>query len=296
MHNLYVFRQMFAQYFFAKYQMVRVDTWVEDKIFIASKGTLPKMEESFSFNIPGSLIQDKLGNFDFEASLEKEKTTHNIKAHLSAIPFGRQNAAYLFSLFWDATIKEMVPRFYDKEIIQVCERIMTEIGLFLSKEIYYYLVKGYSLMEAKNNVLNQVYKQLQTNKYFSNLEEFHLELLKIIQGELSVINALERETVEIIADEFWAIFVVYFERKIFFPTNYYALTFRMADKKREIEKDFTYLIDSTLIENDGKPWDIPVETYAIELTTEARQKNFEFITNGFENSLYTLNDYLYIYS
>jgi len=296
MHNLYIFRQMCAQCLFAKYEMIRIDTWVEDKMNILSKGTLPKSTTTFTLDIPGALIRDNLGSIDFDSCLLKEQQTNNIKSCLSAVPSGRQDASYLFTLFCNYTSKEFVPRFFEKEIINLCETIMREIGLFLSKDIYSYLDKKYSLIEAKNNVLNLIYNQLRSNNYFPALINFKAELIKRIIKELSLIKTLDSEVVKIIADEFWAIFSLYFERKIFFPQNYYSLVFRMADSQRKTEEDFRYIIDSSLIEDDGTVWTFPIETYAIELSQDSRIKIYDFISNGFENPLYTLNDYLYIYS
>jgi hypothetical protein len=152
------------------------------------------------------------------------------------------------------------------------------------------------LIEAKNNVLNLIYNQLISKNYYSSLELFREELYKKINNELTPVKIFEPDTIKTITEEMWKIFSANFAKKIFFPANYYSLIFRTSDPKRKSEQDFIYIVDSFLIQDDGSLWNVPIETYAITLSQESRQKQFELITGGFENPLYTLKDYLFIYS
>jgi archaellum component FlaF (FlaF/FlaG flagellin family) len=192
-------------------------------------------------------------------------------------------------------VKEFVPRLLEKDILKLCEIIMTKIGFFISTKVYEFLNNKYTLVEAKNNVLSLIGKQLSSNNYYSDLEKFKTELLQIIKSEISEIKSINEETANILIDEFWNIFKNNFDSLLFFPANYYSIDFRKADDKRDSEKEFSNVIDFYLIENDGTPWDMPVETYAVEFTQETKEKIFEVITNGFVNPNFTLTDYLFLY-
>ena len=127
------------------------------------------------------------------------------------------------------------------------------------------------------------------------MDVFKNELLKTTKSKLSKVNGLNENTIQIISDEFWNIFTLNFDSLMFFPANYYSIVFRKADADRATEKEFSDVIDFFLIENDGSPWDMAVETYAVEFTQKAKENIFDIVTNDFINPNFTLKDYLYLY-
>jgi len=297
MHNLYLFRYILGIKLFAEYEIVRIETWFETKMINSPKNDfLTSIPETFSFKIPNSLIIDVLGNYDEFATMTQEKETHAIKSYISSVAFGIQRSTFLYTLFRNYTIKEFVPRLLEKQILELCEKSMTKIGIFLSSKVYGFLNQKYTLVQAKNNVLNLISKQLNSNEYYSDLEKFKSEFIKMVKSELLTMKALDPDTAQIITEEFWLLFRNNFDSLVFFPNNYYVVDFRKADQDRKPEKPFTNVIDFYVLKNDGTQWDTPIETYAIEFTPNAKEKIFEVVTNGFVNPNYTLNNYLYLYT
>jgi hypothetical protein len=241
------------------------------------------------------LVIDALGNYNEYSTILKEKETHSIKSYISSVTFGRQRSTFLYTLFRNYTVKEFAPRLLEKELIDLCETIMTKIGMFLSKKVYEFLDQKFTLIQSKNNVLSLISKQLKTDDYYSDTKVFKEEILKTIKLGLSQLKSLNEDTSQIITGELWNIFKNNFDTLMFFPANYYSIEFRKADETRESEKTFANVIDLFLINNDGSPWDMPIETYAIEFTQEAKVNIFDIVTNGFVNPNYTLKDYLYLY-
>jgi hypothetical protein len=172
---------------------------------------------------------------------------------------------------------------------------MTKIGNFLCTKVYEFLDQKFTLIEAKNNVLNLISKQLKSENYYSDMEKFKKEFLQTMITETRKIKALDEDTSKIISDEFWKIFRDNYDNLIFFPENFYQISFRKAEEDREAEKDFSNVIDFYLLENDGAPWDMPIETYAIEFTEDVKKDIFNIVTNGFVNPNFTLTDYQYLY-
>lgn len=296
MHNLYLFRYMLGIKMLGEYEMVRIETWFENKMInMPTNDFLESIPITFSFKIPNTLKVDVLGNYDEYSTMMGEKETHSIKTYISSFAFGRTTNTTLFSLFENYTVKEFVPRLLEKEILDLCEKIMTKIGIYISNKVYVFLEQKFTLIEAKNNVLNLISRQLKSNEYFPDLEEFQQILLKTIKSVLLQNKSIYEDTAEIITNEFWDLFKYQFDRLIFFPENYFKIDFRKADNTREPEKEFSNIIDFYLLENDGTPWDMPVETYAIEFTEEAKKSIFDIVTNGFVNPNFTLTDFLYIY-
>lgn len=296
MHNLYLFRYMLGIKMLGDYEMVRIETWFENKMInMPENNFLESIPTTFSFKIPDTLKVDALGNYDEYSTMMEEKETHSIKSYISSFAFGRTTNTTLYSLFENYTVKEFVPRLLEKEILELCEKIMTKIGIYISRKVYDFLEQKFTLIEAKNNVLNLISKQLKSGEYYADLLEFQQELLKIIKSELLLNKSIREDTAQIITNEFWDLFKYQFDRLIFFPENYFKIDFRKADNSRYQEKEFSNIIDFYLLENDGTPWDMPIETYAVEFTEEAKKSIFEVVTNGFINPSFTLNDFLYLY-
>jgi hypothetical protein len=127
------------------------------------------------------------------------------------------------------------------------------------------------------------------------MEKFKADLLQVMRKEMLKIKALDEETSKTISDEFWNIFRDNFDNLIFFPENYFQIDFRKSEDDREQENEFSNVIDFYLLENDGTPWDMPIETYAIEFTEDAKKDIFNIVTNGFVNPNFTLTEYQYLY-
>lgn len=296
MHELYLFRFLLAQKLYSELELVRVETWFENKILeMPQNDFLNHVPETFSFKLSNTLITDTLGNFNEFSSKEQENKTHKIKSYISSVAFGKQNAETFFYHFRNYTVKEFVPRLLDESILKLCEKIMLQIGIFLSTKVYEFIAQNFSPLEAKNSVLSLINKQIKSKEYYDDLSNFKKFLEKIIKQELKKTEVLNEETIDLLVYEFWNIFCNRFDTLTFFPANYYKIEFRKANPERKFENNFTNLIDLYLIENNGSVWSVPTETYSVELTREAKDQIFKLVTNGFINPNYTLQDYYYLY-
>jgi hypothetical protein len=294
MHTLYYLKEQQAEMLFADYELLRIQTWVETKIFEYSKGLMSEPDQTFAVNIPGSIVVTDDKMVDAEATLAKENNEHNIKSYLSGFPFAKKGRDSFLRDFMSFTTKGMVPRFYFKEMEELCEKLLTEVMIVTSKQVYSYLGKGYTPKQAQTNSYNyflQILKD-QNDKYEPDLAELGQKLRDITTEALGAIKPLEEQTKKIVTEELLAFMIEYFKTNKVFPWNYYKLEIRKANPKHLSELDYDYVIDSFLLENDGSVTSYPVETYAFAFTPEAKIDIFNYVTDGFINPNYSLEDYL----
>lgn len=296
MHELYIFRYMLAQKLYSELELVRVETWFENKILeMPQNDFLNHIPETFSIRIPGTLFTDSLGNYDEKKSREEEERTNKLKSHLSSISYSKQYADTLFFHFSNYTEKEIIPRLLDEAMIKLCEKVLLQIGVFISTKVYEFISQNFSPIEAKNNVLSLIRKQIKSKEYYDDFSNFKKTLMALIKSELLKLKVLDEETINIVAEEFWNVFCLQFDSLIFFPNNYFKIIFRKTDTARDFEKNFTNLIDLYIIENNGSLWSMPIETFSVEFTRDSKEKIFNLVTNGFINPNYTLDDYNLLY-
>jgi len=294
MHTLYYLKEQQAEVLFADYELLRIQTWVETKIFEYSQGLMSEPEQTFAVNIQGTIVTDADKKVDIEATLAKENNEHNIKSYLSGFPFAKKGRDSFLRDFMKFTTKGMVPRFYFNEMEELCQSLLTEVMIVTSKQVYNYLSKGYTPKQAETNSYNyflQILKD-QNGKFEPDLAGLGQKLRDITTEALGAIKPLEEQTRKIITEELLSFMSDYFKTNKVFPWNYYKFEIRKANPKHQSEMDFDYVIDSFLMESDGSVTSYPVETYAFAFTPEAKIDIFNFVTDGFINPNYSLEDYL----
>ncbi|MCA9383974.1 hypothetical protein KC909_06455, partial [Candidatus Dojkabacteria bacterium] len=219
---------------------------------------------------------------------------HNIGSLLSTVPDIKLVSEKLLQEFKDVTFKGMVEYVYNDELKVICEQITEFAMKYFAKRVYEYLDSNLSVQAAKENVIDY-HKRLVNPpaiKFPEQLKVIEQEIESILKKNYEKMKYLNEDTKKVLLQEFKELTLLYISEGDFIPYNYYILDFRSPEEFTTDEESYNYIIDTYLYYEQGGYSQIPMESYDLDFSADAKTKIFEAVTNSIENPYYTLNDYL----
>lgn len=280
---------------FASYQLIRVKTWLETELL--KKGGFenhPDTDITIAIPLTEAILTSENGDIDLQKTANAEAQSHLIKTFLSISTHVKVIKHKLFQDMLDYSSFGMIPRLFEDEIQTMAEGLAKALIADPTNMVYNYLARGYTLSESIQNV-NKYYEnviQSQAGKLAPTFSDLETILKEVITSILDVIPNIKAETKVIYTAETINQSIAILMSKQVFPMNFYQLTFRKANPNFASEKFYNYAVDSFVYNGNRIINEYPIETYAIELTEEAKEQIFESVTNGNINPKYTLKDYL----
>lgn len=293
-HEIYLVRFLEARQLVAEYALVRVPTRTEQELMRKDPlRDIPELDITVSINIPDGFLLNDYGGIDFEATKKSEEKTNQLKSTLSAIgemiPIKEQMYNDILSISHRAMIIRLNPDLF----INFCEYASQLFLVITARMVYRYIDQGYSIMESRENVYDYIKKL--TSKAGTKLPKDYEKLAEQLKEELAEIlaqTAANKETKEIIINEFLELWVFYLNEGIFVPENFYNIKFRDSTEFNSYEQYYHYLLDVYPYDDYGQLLWTPIEAYDIDFSQETKQTLFEVVTNGIQNPDFTLDDYL----
>lgn len=292
---IYSLRYAKALESFADYQFLRTRTWLENKLLAAGKlKDHPDNNITYCIYLPGVIVTKKNGTIDQQATITQEQKTDEIKCYFSTFTAADHYKNILFNEIYDKSSYGMIPRLYEKEILDLCKQALHTILYYPVHMVYEYLSRGYNTIQAQNNASHYIEDVLKKQNYQLSPDFLETEKVidEIIKKGLDNIPQLEKETKEVFAQEFKQQTILQLYYGSIYPNNYYQLDVRKPLKINPEEAEFPYLVDFYLYNDQKLNTDFPFETYALILTPEAKQNIFQAVSNGQNNPNFTINDYL----
>lgn len=296
MQDSYLFRFVQARKEYAEYQLVRVPTEIERRIMesidgLADDKFLPSV---ITFALPEAFVIDNFGQIDIKATAEIEKKEHQIKSYLSIVTMIDELSYILLNNFEDITIFGMVPRLLRQELLEINEELIQTVAMYFTRQCYAYLNRGLSPAQAKENVKAYYAKATKGTsvKFPPAMGDLEKLIEPIITDGINNLPRLYPQTKTALMEEYKELVLFMINSGYFIPENLYELIFRTQEQFDKYEKRFNYLIDVYLILDDNTKLPQPMETYNVDFTQEAKMEIFEAVTNGLENPVFNLSDYL----
>lgn len=298
LQEVYLARYLQAKALYADYELIRVPTWTEVKLWEAGDRTTELPDYTYRINIPDAFVIDEYGNFNINKTIRKEAKDHTIKKYLCAIPEANFRKNDMFNLLFDRTTRAMALNINEKEITEICGSLIQEVLLFLLQKIFNYIDKGYTPHQAWENI-HSLLKQTLISKNWQTSSDFQSLITKLrtlASEDLLKIEELNPETVDILTNEMMETigYMIDFGRVM--PTNILKLVFRNPEKNNQYEKDLHAILESYIIMDNGSITKFPMESYDIDLSVESKTMIFEHVTGNLVNPEFTLEDYIFIHT
>lgn len=297
--SLFVYKMRYkkALELFADYELVRVKTWLENKILkSANMDQHPDNDITYTVHVADSIITLPNGMIDREATIKSENETHRLKTVFSLLPYAPRAARSRLIYFYDVSARGGAYRVYND---QLQELITKMIGIFLEvpvQTIYSYLQRGYTPRQAQANTISYYGKILKDQKYqlAPALAELDQELSTFARTTLDTLEALEEESKNILIKELKEKIILDFANGALIPQVFYQLEFHKPRDFDEVIPGSGLQVDLFMYDDTRLVSDFPLESYSVNLTSEAKTQIFEFVTNGIVNPNYTLKDFLFL--
>lgn len=292
---LYSLRYAWAIKEFSSYQLIRVYTWLETEML--KKGNMqdhPDTAITIAIPLAEAIQLTDNGNFDLQKTANTEAENHFIKTFLSFSTHTKVIQNKLYQDMLDFSSYGMIPRLFEDEIQKMTAEIARILVIEPTSMVYRYLARGYTLSQSIQNVSNYYQNVIksQNEKLSPTFSELELNLTEAINASLEKIPNLKEETKATYLNETIIQSISILKSKILLPINYYQLNFRKANPSYISEKYYDFVVDSFVYDGNRVMNEYPIETYAIELTDNAKEQIFASVTNGNINPDYSLNHYL----
>lgn len=291
---LYNLRLIKAIEQYADYQLLRVHTWLEHKMLEKDdRKNNPDTEITYTMYLPGTIKTTDFGAIDLNATRIAEEQSNAIKTYLSLYTEAKHATNDLLDVLLSRSSYSVVPRFFQDLFLELGTKVIMILMSEPVSNVYRYLDRGYTVGQAKTNVINY-YKQLllKNNEFPEDFKDVEKVIDELILKTLKTIPNLESKTITGLTIDIKNELMTLFATGLLYPTNYYQFDFRKADPGESEENQYKYVIDAYFYLENVLSNEYPVESYAITLTDEANTAIFEAVTNGQINPGYTLEDFL----
>lgn len=292
-HEIYFLRYTQAKIYYPFFSLNRVLGELEIKMIEAS----PKVdypEKTFLIDLFDEVIINDYGNIDIKNTALLEQKNHAIASLLSTVSEVEAKSYLMLDDFADITTKGFFSYIHEEAVLEMNTKLTEICYLYVAKEVYKYLGAHAPLNSTKQNIASYFSKIIKppTNIYPESMKDLEAEVDIIIEQSLSKINGLKKETIQIVTQEYKELLLFYIADGQFIPTNFYEIRLRSHDNLSETESIYDILVESYIYYDNGRTSEIPVETYNLTNTIEAKVAIFEMVTHNIRNPFFTLDNYI----
>lgn len=292
--NIYLFRFVEARTLFAQYSLFTVPTL--GAIHIAREsGDYTENTLSVEINIPDSMVINNDGLFDFEQTLALEEKTNLIKSTLSSFSNFLDLANKSIPDLLNITTRGFLISINESIILEIMQVVLQNLIIETNKLVYNYISRGYSPVEASDNVRDLLIKTTPKSGILlpESLKHMQKSTEEIIRENINDNILLDPKTKEDLFQEIMELIIHYSTQGEFISPNMYKLEFIHYSDLPPDYKNYHHIIEVYLLDDIGDTLSTPNEAYDIDFSRTSKEALFRLVTNGFENPNLTLNDYLY---
>lgn len=292
--NIYLFRFVEARTLFAQYSLFTVPTLGAIQIAQES-GDYTENTLSVEINIPDSMVINDDGIFNFEQTLALEEKTDLIKSTLSSFSNFLDLANKSIPDLLNITTRGFLISMNESIILEIMQVVLQNLIIETNKLVYNYISRGYSPVEASDNVRDLLIKTTPKSGILlpESLKHMQKPTEEMVKENINDNILLDQKTKEDLFQEIMELIVHYSTQGEFISPNMYKLEFIHYSDLLPDYKDYHHIIEVYLLDDIGDTLSTPNEAYDIDFSRTSKEALFKLVTNGFENPNLTLNDYLY---
>jgi len=292
--NIYLVRFVEARKLFAQYSLFIIPTLAGLQI-AKDFGESTESPVSMEISIPGSLLINDDGSFDFEGTVELEKKTNTIKSTFSSFSNFLDLANKSIADLTNITTRGFLISMNEKALLEIMQIALQNLIIEVNKLSYDYIDRGYSPREAYENVRKMLMET--TPKTGTILPEVLKSSQKptedLIIENIKLHIEIDQNVQEDLFTEIMELIVHYSSEGLLVSENMYKLRFlHYADLPADYQ-NYHHVIEVFLMDDFGDTLLNPSEAYDIDFSRNFKEILFTLVTNGMENPDLPIEDYLY---
>lgn len=291
--SIYLIRYIEARQLFAEYALFTIPT-KESKQYAKDHNESTENTISIEIKVKDAFSLEEDGSINILDTIKKEDSSNLIKSSLATLEVIFELTGKSLIDLSNITSRAFLVSLNQKFLQYLMQSSLQILVIETNKLAYNYIDRGFTPKEAYENVrkilIDTTPKHgIQLTQTLSHIQPQIEELVKTgIEDNINLEKAIQQELFK----EIMELLVHYATQGLYVSKNMYQLKFIQYSELPEEYANYHNVIELYLMDDEGTVLNVPSEAYDIGYSKNFKEQLFNLVTNGIENPLLTLEDYL----
>lgn len=291
--SIYLIRYIEARQLFAEYALYTIPT-KEGRQYAKDHNESTESTISIEIKIKDAFSLEEDGSINMSDTIRKEASSNLIKSSLATLEVIFELTGKSLIDLSNITSRAFLVSLNQKFLEYLMQSSLQILVIETNKLAYNYIDRGFTPKEAYENVrkilIDTTPKHgIQLTQTLSHIQPQIEELVKTgIEDNINLEKAIQQELFK----EIMELLVHYATQGLYVSKNMYQLKFIQYSELPEEYANYHNVIELYLMDDEGAILNVPSEAYDIGYSKDFKEQLFNLVTNGIENPLLTLKDYL----